>query len=206
MREKDGSGLSFRLGTTTGNQARILAEQIVQEQLRQIGIEMKIKNGPIQNILGIDMVSGNFDLLIFAWSGSPDPFGNNVIWLSSAIPPDCPRRLARKYQCEEGGLNYTHTNDPKVDELLKATEREPDPVKRAALYNEADLQLAREQRDGDPVVPEADPARLPLGDLGCRGQPDPRRVHLEHRELGAQRVVVHCAAAGTCRGRRGTLG
>ena len=29
-----------------------------------------------------------------------------------------------------------------VDELLDATDRESDPVKRAALYNQADLQLA----------------------------------------------------------------
>ena len=33
---------------------------------------------------------------------------------------------------------------PSVDELLNAADREPDPVARAALYNEADLQLAQQ--------------------------------------------------------------
>jgi ABC-type transport system substrate-binding protein len=30
-----------------------------------------------------------------------------------------------------------------VDELLAATDREPDPAKRADLYNQADLQIAQ---------------------------------------------------------------
>jgi ABC-type transport system substrate-binding protein len=89
------------------------------------------------------MVGFDYETILFAWVGSPDPYSNNVIWLSGAIPQRCSERLAKAEECDYSGLNYTKTNDPALDEILNAADREPDPVKRASLYNQADLQIAQ---------------------------------------------------------------
>ena len=112
----------------------------MQQQLEKIGVKLTIKNAP--DILDTNMVGFDFETLIFAWVGGPDPYTGNVIWMSSAIPAQCSKRLAKAYECDYSGQNYTKVKDPQVDTLLNATDKEADPVARADLYNQADQQLA----------------------------------------------------------------
>ena len=160
VRAKGGVKLAFTVGTTTGNQARELTEQIIQEQLKQIGVKITIKNSP-------DML----DTKIVGFDYQTDPLRlgrlTRPVRQQRDLAVDCDpgasarRSRRRSRSCDYSGLNYTKTKDPVVDQLLDATDSEPDPVKRAALYNQADLQLATERRHGRPAVPEADPARVP---------------------------------------------
>jgi peptide/nickel transport system substrate-binding protein len=140
VRQKGGTKLAFTVGTTSGNQARILAEQIMQQQLAKIGVKLTVKNSP--DILDVNMTGFDFQTLIFAWVANPDPYQSNVIWLSSAIPAQCSARKAKASECDYSGQNYTKVKDPQVDALLNATTKESDPVERAKLYNEVDQQLA----------------------------------------------------------------
>jgi peptide/nickel transport system substrate-binding protein len=140
VRQKNNVKLAFTVGTTSGNQARILAEQIMQQQLQKIGVKLTIKNSP--TILDVNMPGFDFQTLIFAWVGGPDPYSGNVIWMSSAIPAECSKRLAKAGECDYSGQNYTKVKDPQVDALLNATDSEPDPGTRASYYNQADAQLA----------------------------------------------------------------
>ena len=140
VRAKKGVKLSFTVGTSTGNQARELSEQIIQEQLSKIGVKITIKNSP--DMLDTKIVGFDYQTILFAWVGSPDPYSNNVIWMSSAIPEKCAPKQAKAEECDYSGTNYTKMKDPTVDALLDATDRETDPVKRADLYNQADLQIA----------------------------------------------------------------
>jgi peptide/nickel transport system substrate-binding protein len=140
VRAKDGVKLAFTIGTTTGNKAREFTEQIIQEQLKKVGIKLTIENSP--DMLDTKIVGFDYETILFAWVGAPDPYSNNVIWLSGAIPERCSPRLAKAEECDYSGLNYTKTRDPALDEILNAADREPDPVRRAALYNQADLQIA----------------------------------------------------------------
>jgi len=142
VRQKDKVKLAFTVGTTSGNQARVLAEQIMQQQLQKIGVKLTIKNSP--TILDVQMTGFDFETLIFAWVGGPDPYSGNVVWLSSAIPAQCSARLAKAGECDGSGQNYTKVMDPEVDTLLYATDQESDPVQRAAYYNEADARLAND--------------------------------------------------------------
>jgi peptide/nickel transport system substrate-binding protein len=141
VRAKNGVELAFRIGTATGNKGREFAEQIIQERLAKIGVEITIKNAP--DMLDTKIVGFDYDTILFAWVGSPDPYSNNVIYLSTAIPERCAPRLAKAEECDYSGLNYTRTKDPALDEILNATDRELDPVARAALFNQADLQMAQ---------------------------------------------------------------
>jgi peptide/nickel transport system substrate-binding protein len=140
VRQKGKTKLAFTVGTTSGNQARVLSEQIMQQQLEKIGVKLTIKNSP--NILDVNMTGFDFETLIFAWVGGPDPYTGNVIWMSSAIPAQCSKRLAKAYECDYSGQNYTKVRDPQVDTLLNAADKEPDPATRADLYNRVDQQLA----------------------------------------------------------------
>ena len=140
VRQKGDVKLAFTVGTTSGNQARILAEQIIQQQLDKIGVKLTIKNAP--DMLDTKMTGFDFETIIFAWVGGPDPYQGNVIWLSSAIPAQCSKRLAKAYECDYSGQNYTKVKDPQVDALLNAADKESDPATRAELYNQTDQQLA----------------------------------------------------------------
>jgi peptide/nickel transport system substrate-binding protein len=140
VRQKGKTKLAFTVGTTSGNQARILAEQIMQQQFEKIGVKLTIENSP--NILDVNMTGFDFETLIFAWVGAPDPYTGNVIWMSSAIPAQCSKRLAKAYECDYSGQNYTKVKDPQVDTLLNAADKESDPAQRAAYYNQVDQQLA----------------------------------------------------------------
>ena len=140
IRAKDGVKLSFRLGTTPDNQARELAQQIIQEQMKKIGVKFTIENSP--DILWKKMTGFDYETIIFAWVGSPDPYGNNSIWLSSAIPQRCSPKQAKAGECDSSGMNYTQTSVPAVDQLLAQATADPDPTSRAATLNEVDRQLA----------------------------------------------------------------
>jgi len=65
----------------------------------------------------------------------------------SGCPPAFPRGARRSRRrpntCDGSGLNYTKMAGPKVDSLLSATDQEVDPTVRASLFNDADLQMAK---------------------------------------------------------------
>ena len=182
VRAKDGVKLAFTVGTTTGNKAREFSEQIIQEQLKKIGVKITIKNSP--DMLDTKIVGFDYQTIIFAWVGSPDPYSNNVIWLSGAIPERCSPRLAKAEECDYSGLNYTKTKDPTLDEILNATDREPDPVEAGGALQPGRPPDRAERRDRRPAVPEAHPARVPQHHHRRAGQPHRGRLHLEHRRLG----------------------
>ena len=63
--------LSFRFGTTTGNQLRALAFEIMQRQLKSVGIELVARFQVAGTLFGTTLPSGDWDLAMFTWVGSP---------------------------------------------------------------------------------------------------------------------------------------
>ncbi len=148
VRAKGGVRLAFTIGVTSGNQGRELAEQIIQEQLKQIGVELKIKNSP--NMLPDKLFSYQFQTTIFAWAGAPDPFGGNIIWQSTSVPKPCVGAKLKSGNCDFSGQNFVKTNVPQVDADLAASNETTDVAARVALFNDADKALAEQ---GVTVVP-----------------------------------------------------
>jgi peptide/nickel transport system substrate-binding protein len=68
---KDGRPLSLRISTTAGNQLRETQEQLIQAQLKQIGVDIKIVNADSTKFLGEWLPQGNFDIANFGWVGNP---------------------------------------------------------------------------------------------------------------------------------------
>ena len=63
--------LSFRFHTTTGNQLRALTFEIIQQQLKSVGIELQPRFQTAGVMFGTTLPSRNWDLMLFAWVGSP---------------------------------------------------------------------------------------------------------------------------------------
>ena len=63
--------LSFRFHTTTGNQLRALTFEIIQRQLKSVGIELvpRFQTGGV--MFGTTLPSRDWDLMLFAWVASP---------------------------------------------------------------------------------------------------------------------------------------
>ncbi len=113
-----GARLSFNFWDN-GTSARTTEAQIIQGQLRQAGIEMSIHVASNGTILG----SGNFDMVIFAWVGSPLLSGNKDI-----------------YACK-GGSNYDNYCNKSFDSTATKANVAPTTKAEAALYNSADKTL-----------------------------------------------------------------
>ncbi len=114
-----GHPLRFTLVTNTGNETRINAAQIIQQQLRKIGVEMKIRTMEWQAFLNTVVFPRNFEAVLLGWSLSliPDAYS---IWHSDGD--------------KKGGFNFVGYHNPQVDRLIKASEKIVDPESFAANY------------------------------------------------------------------------
>lgn len=63
--------LSFRFHTTSGNQLRALTFEIIQRQLKSVGIELTPRFQTGGTLFGTTLPSRDWDLLMFTWVGSP---------------------------------------------------------------------------------------------------------------------------------------
>ena len=61
--------LSFRFFTTTGNQLRALTFEIIQRQLKSVGIELVPRFQTAGVMFGTTLPSRDWDLMLFAWVG-----------------------------------------------------------------------------------------------------------------------------------------
>jgi peptide/nickel transport system substrate-binding protein len=114
---KDGQPVPpLRFRFTTGNQGRQQSLELVQAQLKQIGVDVKIE--PLTN-LGNTLNTGDFDGIIFAWVGGPFLGDDKDIWVTG------------------GGGNYGKYSNPDVDRLMNDAAKSVDPNKMRDLYNQA---------------------------------------------------------------------
>jgi peptide/nickel transport system substrate-binding protein len=119
--------LSFRFVTTSGNQLRALTFEIAQKQLKSVGIELLPRFGPSGSVFGQILPSGDWDLFLFTWQGSPT---------SSATSFGL-------YGCG-GDQNYMNYCNRRVSSLLQKAQFTPDPGARAALLNRAEVMMAED--------------------------------------------------------------
>ena len=109
------NGFSFTLKSWT-NPTFIQEMQVVQAQLKDVGVDMKIEQLEFGKLLA-DLTSHNFVALRIGWSGRPDPDGNVYNQVHS-----------------KGSGNYVRYANAKVDELLDAARAESNQDKRRTAY------------------------------------------------------------------------
>ncbi len=121
----DGTRASIEFATTSGNQIRELAQNMLKTQAEAAGIELVHDNSPAP-VFSQRIFSGDFEASMFTWVKGGDVGGG-----------------ASLYGCN-GDLNVMDYCSPEVDALLIAADAEVDPVARAALVNQADALLAED--------------------------------------------------------------
>ncbi len=139
IREKDGRKFQIQFYTTENNETRQSVAQIIQENLKQVGIDLQLNFVPGTAVLfknGADgiLTGRTFDLAMYGFTSSPDP--NMSLYLCNQIP--------------SADNNYDGQNNPgycsaEFDEVALAanastnrTERIPLVIKAQQIIN-ADL-------------------------------------------------------------------
>ncbi|MCC8431893.1 peptide ABC transporter substrate-binding protein [Reyranella aquatilis] len=145
-----GEKLSIELGTTAGNRVRELVAQVIQSQLRQVGIEVRLKAETPRiffEAMGRRTYSG---LGMYAWVQRPEGVPRSSLH-SKEIP-----------SADNGwsGQNYPGYANPEMDKALDAAERELDVVKRRALFAEIQ-KLAADDLPSLPLFFRVDPFVIP---------------------------------------------
>ena len=120
-----GEPLTLEFMTTAGNRTRELVQQVLQNQWKQIGIDVRIRNEPARVYFGETLDQRKHKALaMFAWSSSPENVPRSTLH-SEEIPTE-----ANGWS----GQNYTAYKNPEMDDLLDRTERELDFQKRKGLW------------------------------------------------------------------------
>ncbi|UOZ05127.1 ABC transporter family substrate-binding protein [Amycolatopsis sp. WQ 127309] len=127
FRAKDGKQLKVRLIIPTGTPISQQTGQILQSQLKAIGVNLDIQAVPSTEFFKNYVNVGNFDVTLFRWISTAFPIaGGQGIYYND------PKNI---------GQNYGHIGDDKINQLYDTAAQELDESKRAADLNEVDKEI-----------------------------------------------------------------
>jgi peptide/nickel transport system substrate-binding protein len=121
MRAKNGVPLTFSVSTTPSKPANVQAELQMQQQLKDVGVQLDIKNYPPSLLFSREgpVYTGKFDSEFTISTNAPDP-DNEGLWSGKFIPPR--------------GANTTWLDDPVLTQASHDALLTFDRAKRKALY------------------------------------------------------------------------
>jgi peptide/nickel transport system substrate-binding protein len=114
--------LSFRFFTTTGNALRALTFEIVQRQLKSVGIELVPRFQTGGTMFGTTLPSRDWDLMMFTWVSSPS-------WSISSLTP--------VYGCGGDSNDMSYCNR-KLTAAFQKVSTTLDAAQRAKIANDAE--------------------------------------------------------------------
>jgi peptide/nickel transport system substrate-binding protein len=117
---------SFTLLTPTTSDAQRLA-LVVQAMSRDAGFDVKIQAAEFATTLNL-ADKGDYEALILAWSGRPDPDGN----------------LFSFHGCKQP-LNYSGVCNPELDALLAQSRSERDPAQRKKVFEQIAAKVLKDR-------------------------------------------------------------
>jgi len=109
----------------TGNKQRELSANIIQANLSEIGVSVKIQQQDLPSVIGAVM-SGEYDMTLLGWTDTFDP-----------------DHLSSTFQTG-GQYNLTKYSNEKVDNLIDQAGGARDPEVRKELYDELQVILQQE--------------------------------------------------------------
>ena len=126
VREKNGVPLSFTVITQAGFAIRENVSQAIQKQLKDVGVDMKVKLMDGTSISGV-WFSGNFEAMLHWWQMGADP-EMTLFFASDRVPP--------------AGRNINYYRDADLTKLLYASDRTVDQAKRRDLLRQVQQRVA----------------------------------------------------------------
>jgi len=138
IRSKGGVRASLTYTTTSGNQLRERVQQVLVDEWKAVGIEVKIQNAPSSVVLSGSCTGkdprklGSFDMLMYASSPAIDPH-------STIFPRYHSKNIPTAADCS--GQNYTRFKNADADKAIDEAGATLDQDKRKAAYATAMKQL-----------------------------------------------------------------
>ncbi len=138
--EKDGKPFVFELVTNQGNETRQKCAEIIQRQLADVGITVKIRILEWAAFVNDFITKRRFDAVIMGWTIPPDPDAYDV-WHSSKTAPE--------------ELNFISYKNTEVDEMLERGRSTFDQQERKKYYDRFQEIIAEDQPYTFLYVPDA---------------------------------------------------
>lgn len=135
IRAKGGVRLSLTINSTTGNKTREQVEQVLVDEWKQLGVELKIHNLPSSVLLSGSWAQsdprkrGSYDLTMYASSPGIDPQTTmSQRYHSKNIPSKANAGV---------GQNYTRVKNPDLDRAIDEAGASLEQAKRKEAYSRA---------------------------------------------------------------------
>lgn len=134
IREKNGQKLSLEITTPTGSQLREQSQQVLQQQLKAVGIELNIRNVPAATLFGNwqengKLKRGDYDIVMDTWGPDFDP----GVWLATLFSSDQIPTAANNGE----GWNFFRLRDTRLDRAIAAGSATLDIEARKRYYRQA---------------------------------------------------------------------
>ncbi|PMP60901.1 MAG: peptide-binding protein [Caldimicrobium thiodismutans] len=127
---KDGRPFEFALLTNQGNLPRLLAAQIIKQDLSKLGIKVNIRVMEWTTLIHQFIDKRRFQAVILGWTTGPDPDLYDIFHSSKVESP---------------GLNFVGYKNKEVDRLLEEGRYTLDKEKRKEIYYRLQEILAEDQ-------------------------------------------------------------
>lgn len=131
IREKDGVRAEIDFTTVSGNQSYKLIQQLIQQNLKDVGIAVNLRTDSLSEIFaglqdGGVLANRRYDLMMSLDGYYSDPADYVHTFTSASIPSaDNP-----------SGFSYAHRSVPELDRLAEQATTTIDPEERRRLYGE----------------------------------------------------------------------
>jgi len=120
-----GKDFSVTISTTSGVPVRAQIEELLQADMKNIGVKLNIHNYDANTLFGTVGPKGEFDIIEFAWVQTPFASSNQSIYCSYTNAAVC-------------GENWDHYANPQVDKLFEQALTTVNATTAAGLYNQID--------------------------------------------------------------------
>ena len=131
---KDGKKLTLEFQTTAGNTGREKMFQIMQAQLKEVGIDVKFVFTEANTFFSVVTPNGKFQVGEWCWLAAPDP-SVKTLFSAEQLPPD--------------GQNYYRYKNADVTKWINEADANTDMAKRAELSKQISAQMAKDL----PLIP-----------------------------------------------------
>ena len=128
--DREGSPLAFTIITNQGNEVRRQVAELIQQQLKALGVEVKIRIIEWSAFVHEFIDQRRFEVVLLGWSLSRDPDLYDIF---------------HSGKTREGEYNFVSYRNPAVDQLLEAGRRTFDQAARQRIYQQVHRHLADEQ-------------------------------------------------------------
>jgi peptide/nickel transport system substrate-binding protein len=125
----EGASTTISFSTTSDARLRETLQEVIRQQLKDIGITVEINNSSADVFFGERTPGGDFEMGEWAWLANPDP-SSTTLFAGDQIPPK--------------GQNYARYDNPRVTELLKRSDRALKVSQRADLLKQAQELIAED--------------------------------------------------------------